>query len=325
MSEIELAMIQAGKAIRKGFVDVRAKKLCHYTSPDGLMGIFNNGSPALFFSQYDSLNDTKERKDIFEVLRKYCDKQLKNGKMSQELHDSIISIPPSDLFGITRTINEELVLEDGEIVKDITAFADEECYTYICSFSKNNDSLPMWRMYSKAEHYEGFCIEFSASAFSQSKYYRKGFTIELVKVIYDERKKMELIDKVLSPIMALYDSAAEKDKKSLLSIVKVMIRDFQFTFKNKSFSYEEEIRAILHIPKASINDIEQVSERKYRQSKGLIVPYVVYRMDAISAISVTIAPTIKEEIAISNLKDYLCSKSLNHININVSDIPIRTI
>ena len=69
MSQIQIAMIKAGKAIKKGFVDVRTKKLCHYTSPDGLMGIFNNNSPSLFFSQYDSLNDTKERKDIFEVLK----------------------------------------------------------------------------------------------------------------------------------------------------------------------------------------------------------------------------------------------------------------
>ncbi len=325
MSQIQNAMIEASKAIKKAFVDVRAKKLCHYTSPDGLMGIFNNSSPTLFFSQYDSLNDTKERKDIFEILKKYCDKQLKQGKMSQELYDKITLIPQSDLFGITRKINEELTLENGEVVKDITAFADEECYTYICSFSKNNDSLPMWRMYSKAEHYEGFCIEFSAHAFSHSQYYRKGFTMELVKVIYDERKKMDLIDGVLSPIMALYDTAATKDKESLLSIVKVMIRDFQFTFKNKSFSYEEEIRAVLHIPKTLTTGIEQISERKYRQSNGLIVPYVIYRMDSVSAITVTIAPTIKEEIAINNLKDYLCSKKLNHINIITSDIPIRNI
>ena len=149
--------------------------------------------------------------------------------------------------------------------------------------------------------------------------------MELVKVIYDEHKKMELIDGVLSPIMSLYDTANTKDKESLLSIVKVMIRDFQFTFKNKSFSYEEEIRAVLHIPKTLTSGIEQISERKYRQSNGLIVPYVIYRMDAVSAKTVTIAPTIKEEIAINNLKDYLCSKELNHIDIITSDIPLRNI
>lgn len=216
-------------------------------------------------------------------------------------------------------------MDNGEIVEDITAFADEECYTYICSFSKNNDSLPMWRMYSKAEHYEGFCVEFYSSAFSRKQYYRKGFSVELVKVIYDERKKMEVIEGVLSPIMGLYDSVTKRDKENLLSIVKIMIRDFQFVFKNKSFSYEEEIRAVLHIPKTESNNTGQVSERKYRQSNGLIVPYVIYNMEASSVRSITIAPTIKEEIAVNNLKDYLCSKKLSHIHIISSDIPIRNV
>ncbi len=325
MSKIELAMIEANKAMRKYTIDVRSKKLCHYTSPDGLLGIFSQEVPSLYFSQYDSLNDTKERKDIFECLKKYCDKQLKSNSMSRQLHEDILSIPQSDLFGITRKTEEELILDSGEIVKDITTFANEECYTYICSFSKNNDSLPMWTMYSKAEHYEGFCIEFSSEAFSQKQYYRKGFSLELVKVIYDEKTKMNLIEDVLSPIINLYDDATPKDKENLLSIIKVMIKNFQFVFKNKSFSYEEEIRAVLHIPKNDVAYESKISERKYRQSKGLIVPYVIFDVDRISVRSITIAPTIKEEIAVNNLADYLKSKMLPHVRIIPSDIPIRTI
>lgn len=325
MSEIESAMIQANLAMRDYAIDVRSKKLCHYTSPMGLLGIFNQDTPSLYFSQYDSLNDTKERRDIFESLKKYCDKQLKDKKMSQQLYDDITSIQQSDLFGITRKTDEELILDNGEVVKGITSFADEECYTYICSFSKNNDSLPMWRMYSKAEHYEGFSIEFSANSFSQKKFYSKGFSLELVKVIYDERKKMHLIESVLAPIIKLYDSATQRDKEHLMSIIKVMIKNFQFVFKNKSFSYEEEIRAVLHIPKTERSYAGQISERKYRQSNGLIVPYVIYNVDKVSVKSITIAPTIKEEIAANNLKDYLCSRGLNHVNIISSDIPIRAV
>lgn len=325
MSEIELAMIQANLAMRDYTIDVRSKKLCHYTSPTGLLGIFNYDTPSLYFSQYDSLNDTKERKDIFESLKKYCDKQLKDHKMSQQLYNDINAIQQSDLFGITRKTDEELILDNGEIVKGITSFADEECYTYICSFSRNNDSLPMWRMYSKAEHYEGFCIEFSANSFSQKKFYSEGFSLELVKVIYDERKKMQLIESVLSPIIKLYDSATPRDRDHLMSIIKVMIKNFQFVFKNKSFSYEEEIRAVLHIPKTEKSYEGQISERKYRQSNGLIVPYVVYNIDKSSVRSVTIAPTIKEEVATENLKDYLCSKGLKHVTIIPSDIPIRAV
>ena len=325
MSQIQNAMIAASNAIRKGLVDVSTKKIYHYTSPNGLMGIFDKKTPALFFSQYDSLNDTKERKDIFEILKKYCDKQLEDGRMSQSLYNDIISIPPSDLFGITRELNEKIKLESGETVDNITSFANEDCYTYICSFSKNNDSLPMWRMYSKADHYEGFCIEFSTYPFSHKNFYGKGFNIELVEVIYNESQKLSLIESVLSPIMKLYDSATKTDKDNLLSIIKIMINRFQFAFKNKSFSYEEEIRAILHIPKETTSCTERFSERKYRHNNGLIVPYIIYNLENTSALSITLAPTIKEEISVINLKDYLLSKELDHIDILLSDIPIRRV
>lgn len=325
MTEIQQAMIKSADAMRNAFYDIGRKKLCHYTSPSGLLGIFSEQKPSLYFSQYDSLNDTKERKDIFDSLKKYCNEQLKKKRMSKELYDDILSIPQSDLFGITRKTNEELLLDDGEIIKEITSFANEECYTYICSFSKNNDSLPMWRMYSKADHYEGFCVEFSETAFAKKIYNSEGFSLELVKVIYDENKKMELIESVLSPIMRLYDSATEKDKESLLSVIKMMIKTFQFVFKNESFSYEEETRAILHIPKSEKSFEGKISERRYRQSNGLIVPYVVFYVSKGSVYNITIAPTIKEEIAINNLKDYLCSKGLNHVRIIPSNIPIRNI
>ena len=322
MSEIELAMIESSNAMRNNIIDVSSKKLCHYTSPSGLLGIFDSQTPSLFLTEYDSLNDTKERKDIFEILKKYCDKQLAEQKISEELYNDILSISQSDLFAITRIIDEELLLSNGEKVKGITSSSDEECHTYICSFSKNNDSLPMWRMYSKAEHYEGFCIEFSPSAFSENY---NNFSLELVKVIYNEKKKLDLIENVLSPIIKHYDSANKRDKEYLLSILKFMIKRFQFVFKNKSFSYEKEIRAILHIPKTEKSIEGKISERKYRQSNGLIVPYVKYNIDKIHVKSITLAPTIKEQTAINNLEDYLCSKNMNHVNIIASDIPIRSV
>jgi len=117
----------------------------------------------------------------------------------------------------------------------------------------------------------------------------------------------------------------KRDKEYLLSILKFMIKRFQFVFKNKSFSYEKEIRAILHIPKTEKSIEGKISERKYRQSNGLIVPYVKYNIDKIHVKSITLAPTIKEQTAINNLEDYLCSKNMNHVNIIASDIPIRSV
>ena len=60
---------------------------------------------------------------------------------------------------------------------------------------------------------------------------------------------------------------------------------------------------------------EKISERKCMHSNGVNVPYVEYQIEKSSVISITIAPTIKEEMAVSNLKDYLCSNNLDHIDI----------
>ena len=119
MSKIIEAMMNADFAVQKGKKDIRRKKLCHYTSATGLLGIFEKEKPTLYFSQYDSLNDTKERKDVFEVLKKICDEWLMKQKMSPALHDIILAIEPSDLFGIVRNTNEEFVLDSGEVEKVI--------------------------------------------------------------------------------------------------------------------------------------------------------------------------------------------------------------
>ena len=182
MSEIELAMIESANAMRNNIIDVSSKKLCHYTSPSGLLGIFDSQTPSLFFTQYDSLNDTKERKVIFEILKKYCDKQLAEQKISEELYNDILSISQSDLFAITRIIDEELLLSNGEKVKGITSSSDEECHTYICSFSKNNDSLPMWRMY--AQNGNGLAIVFDKKNYCISYYFQVFYYYKLTEILW---------------------------------------------------------------------------------------------------------------------------------------------
>ena len=325
MDKVLKTMITSTKAIHKGVIDVRTQKLYHYTSPEGLLGIFNEQTPKLFFSQYDSLNDTKERKDIFEILHKLCFKLLESNKVSKELYDTILSIQTSDVFGILRKNNKKPISENCISCNENMIFSREECYTYICSFSGNNDSLPMWRMYSKSNHYEGYCIEISTSAFKQEINCGKGFSIDIFKVIYDEEEKFRLIKNVLLPIAKVYDSCSNKEKENFIYIIEHMIYEFQFIFKNKAFAYEDEIRAVLHMPKNEKSCENIISERKYRQSNGLIVPYVVCSLNPLNIKSITIAPTIKEEIAKNNLKDYLDSKKLSHVKIISSDIPIRTI
>lgn len=325
MTKLQDALSAASSAIINSCAQVKTSTIYHYTSTKGLLGIFENDSPTLYFSQYDSLNDPNERKDVFEVLHKYCAQQKENKKMSQELYERITSIKPSDLFGFVFETNEQKNSNTEEYSSANTVFSLKEGYTYICSFTRKRDFLPMWKMYTKTENNEGFCIGFRTYEFAHKKYSTEGFRLQLIEVVYDEKTKNDLIESVLSHIMEVYDSATQNDKESCIVIVKMMINEFQFMFKNKHFAYEEEIRAVLQVPKEQKRDITQITKRKHRDNNGLIVPYVEYSMKSSSVINITIAPTIKEEIAVSNLKDYLWSKNLSHIHIISSDIPIRTI
>lgn len=297
----------------------------HYTSPEGLMGIFHDKVPKLYFSQYDSLNDYKERYDIVDFLHGYCDFLLKDGKMSSLLNNAIKNIELSDKFLISRNVKEPLQLENGKVIDNLTSMDDEECYTYICSFSLEEDLLPMWRMYSKTDHYEGFSLGISASAFDHLSCYEKGYRIELKKTIYSDRDKTELLSELLLPMCEHYDDATETEKTLWLRFIKQFIHKNQFTFKNKAFEYEKEIRAILQIPKDENNKFENISERKYRQKNGIIIPYVEYQLPYNAVRTINLAPSIKEDIAQNNLADFLSSKGYKSISIVPSGIPIRSL
>lgn len=311
------------KAFNNDVSEVGTYTVYHYTSPEGLMGIFKDDLPKLYFSQYDSLNDTKERLDIIECLSGYCDQQVKQKKMSNELRNAIKGITLSDDFLIGRNQKEKIELENGDIIDDIVYISDEECYTYICSFSLEEDLLPMWRMYSKSEHYEGFCLGIYDNIFRNTSCHSKGYSIELRKTIYSDYEKTKLLNDLLLPICDCYDKSSENDKQTWISMIGRFIYNNQFIFKNKAFEYEKEARAILHIPKKQKEAFENISERKYRQKNGIIIPYVEFELPKESTYRINLAPTLKEDIAKDNLADFLISKGYNGIKIFPSNIPIR--
>lgn len=296
--------------------------LFHYTSKDSLKGILSEHKPSLYFSQYDALNDPTERQDVLTVLRRVCNNLVRRRKMSKMLRDDIASIQLSDQFLITHQFNE---INEPNISLPKVYMKSEDCYTYICSFSKNKDSLPMWQMYSKSKQKEGYCIGFSRSAFSQNCYYGKSFSIDLVRVIYNEEEKEKLIENQISSFCKYYDAASKEEKNIFLAYTKNLLYNFQFVYKNSAYAYEEEIRAVLHIPKSKSHCENIVSERKYRTSNGLIVPYVVYTLPENSVNNITTSPMFTENTTSTSLQEHLSSIGIKHVRIDASKIPIRNV
>lgn len=306
------------------YCDCNDLQLFHYTSPDGLLGILQpDGTAKLWFTQYDSLNDTKERTDILDFLKVYCELCVLEKRMGQEFADLIRRVSLSD---------EELISYPGDVATVIDLFGDGvdtytdfkylPCYTYLCCFSRDPDLLPMWNYYTKSNRYEGYSVGFLSNLFQQEESFEKGYSIELKRVLYSHREKSYLCDKLLLPLNEIYLDASADEKERIAQIVEDKINSLQFVFKDPCFEHEKEVRAILKIPRNPVTS-NNPFDRKYRNSNGYIVPYVEYPIPPNSVSSITVAPLLQPEISKKNVESMLRQYGHSHAYVQTSSVPIR--
>lgn len=277
IDNIESLFLEHGFLFIENHVDVENVEIYHYSSPRGFMGIFNSkNSPKLWFTRYDCLNDKTESKDIMCFLEGYCNYKLKQGLFSQEFIDAVLNIKPSNMFFITTKGQGTVELEKNGIINDWTNISIAECDTYVCCFSEENDLLQMWNYYSKSSKYQGYCIGVYSEPFQNRNSFEKGYNISLKKVLYSNKEKTELFDKIFPKCEKIYNISNEEDKKRIIAFISDFINQYQFIFKNNCFSHEKEVRAILNVPKNKIGDNELPFEVLYRESNGYIVPYIEF-------------------------------------------------
>lgn len=309
------------------YCDAKVNTVYHYTSPEGLMGIFPDEKNAkLWFTKYDSLNDTSERTNTIEYLYQYCDRRVSENRLSQIFADTIKSLKLSDYQLITLPGKGAIELEHNGVIDEYTDTRYVPCDTYLCCFSKHPDLLPMWNYYSKSQHYEGYSIGFFSSLFQRSASFEKGYFIDLKKVLYRNSEKDELFDAIILPFNNLFAENVS-DREDITQIIQGKINELQFVFKNECFRHEEEIRAILHIPRESLgSDGKEKSNNftvNYRNSHGYIVPYIEYEVAKIAVNGITVAPLLQSDLAINNLRELMQQRGCGNIWIEPSVVPIR--
>ena len=119
-TQIDYARLQEAKAL---FVKgSRAKAIYHYTSIGGLQGILS--SKTLRFTNIKYMNDKDEIIAGLDSMAKAC-------SASEEERDNLRS-----------------------------AFISHGTQTFVCCFSLEEDSLPMWNYYTKEINNQGYNIEF---------------------------------------------------------------------------------------------------------------------------------------------------------------------
>jgi len=172
------------------------KIVYHYTSPIGLLGIVadkeeNHNNATLWFTRCDSLNDKKERYDIQEVLKEY--KKSKSDDIPKEFQDAIQKLIDTDVDEWELPPIRFRNNDGNPIISEI-----DSKNVYICSFSEDRDSLPMWNYYSKSSRYEGYALKIDFEKWKEHvKKLLIGYALDIRQVIYQKKAKMAKLDAIV--------------------------------------------------------------------------------------------------------------------------------
>lgn len=308
-------------------------EIYHYTSPEGLDGILFNRqvSPCFRFSRFDVLNDKSEGGDILEVYNRITKQLCHEEKISKEFFEYIKEIHFNDKYIFAYNTGKTLEIGTGREVDDIL-LDSKKGKVYLCCFSKNKDSLPMWNYYLKNDTYLGYNIGISTSFFEteKSKGHREGYLFDWFEVVYDEEKKGKILSELILGLYSIYlNMQDENDKEYIKERIVSFVNKYRFIFKKECFKHEEEIRIILIIPDGKFEDAQEQRDFKvyYRNVKNYIVPYILYEnIPKFSVQRIIMAPMDDETGIQKKRKEVLEEKMLSGnycVNIGYSSIPVR--
>lgn len=284
----------------------------HYTALKNIEPILLNSQNqiVLWASQFDCLNDISEGTIVEQCYHQVCDSLKADNQISEKLYNLLLDIKPSrnELF---------LICENGKV----SAYRGEYI-TYITSFSKNNDILPMWNYYSKGDMFEGINLGLDAEKIISSypDFFADGkVKVSVNSVVYDPKEQKRIIKDFLLEIVRNYE---ERFDSSVRATISMKLTSWKMLFKQECFSHEQEIRIIMKIA----NKYRNILPIKYRTNAGYIIPYIELQIDKQALKSVTLGPFRGNETQINLQKRILYQMlSINqyNTNINVSKIPVR--
>lgn len=292
----------------------------HYTSEAGLKGILDKDKITFHFTIADSVNDINEGKDIIKHVITAITELKKEGKLKEAEYNDIksnLSFPFTPyIFNFTNT-DEEKKLDYGCMPSD----------PYIICFSKQKDSLPMWNYYCTRGNL-GYALEIDIKKlqlllFKKTQDCKVDINVDPVE--YSTENKVAYVKEHID--QCINHNVFEKNYMDYIySQLKFLINQKRYLYKDSAFMYEDEVRAVISVPKGNQDFLSEHLQFKTRN--GYFIPYLEITInedfrDIVK--SIRIGPLTNYELAERNLKMYL-----NHIgytelaqNIVPSDIQIR--
>lgn len=282
-----------------GNVEVH-EPMYHYTSAEGLMGIVGKEHMKFRFTKYSVLNDVKEGKIFEERYKAICDDLLKEGIIDNKIKKMLLEIIKTD-----QGYSHILVDSDGSIAKEGNYNFED---MFICSFSRKQDSLPMWNYYVKNGGYQGYNIKIRCP---------KQEGIRVFHVEYSDEHLKNILIRCAKTFNEKRKTEDEYKYKSLVSVLRHYLNYCRFIHKSDYFKHEEEVRLIL------MAEESEKKKCKFREKNGILMPYIEKNFDKEILEKITVGPLIEREVAKENLELYLENNRYKNVEIDYSKAPIR--
>ncbi|MCS0326226.1 DUF2971 domain-containing protein [Vibrio sp. SCSIO 43086] len=234
------------------------KKLYHYTSADGLLGMMDG---EIWSSQIQYMNDNKEWEHGFDLAWPAIKKlqASRDRKIASIADNLIMNVRPESTMS----------------------------RTFVFSLTEAPDLLSQWRGYC---HDGGFCVGFDKSKIESTDSFR-GF--KLKRCVYSDVEKNEVINSIIQKYVDKYYDIEldEVNRKKLIVESTAEFRELACYFKHSSFSEEKEWRLFGTV---SVND----NRSAWRARGNLPMPFVKHKIDFFSMVDeIIVGPKVDYRLA----------------------------
>lgn len=279
----------------------------HYTSAGGLLGILSNQK--LRFTEYAYLNDNTEGSYIFDYL-------------DWHLHKNESNYPKGFIDAIFRLLE----------MPPYNEIYDINCkYYFLCCFSGNSDSLPMWNYYTKTPSKAGYNIQFEYRNLYNAIYNlhasTDGLYFEGYKVMYSPKEQEAFLFNILKYVLKVWQQTTDN---FIIRVFLNYLNSVRFAFKHSAFEPEDEIRFVIKMSNKFYREIELNAEPKdklinFYERDGIFVPHIEVPFQKKDISAIKLSPLNKDHSAQESVLLLLDRFNYDKRNIKIgySDIPLR--
>lgn len=274
----------------------------HYTTIPGFKGIIDSGG--FWASDNRFMNDTEELHHGFKLVKNIIER-LENRE---------------DIEGFKEVLRISLGSLPDPLKKS----------SLVTCFSLSRDSLEQWRGYGPSG---GICIGLKASISESKKPLIIAPDLLLHKVSYGRHEKVARILSIVRRFKKEYildkgamDVWPDDHNKNYADALQGWLIYAYVLFKNEAFRSEKEIRYV--IPPAHADRFKAGIE--FRPSSIGLIPYVntsgyTDKSKNIPISEVIIGPSPNQKLIASSIDTFLARKGYDNVEINISNVPFRSI